>query len=89
MSETNKTAVIHRLVLPEHTCPFGARARDLLQEQGYEVEDHHLTTRSENDDFKKEHRVRTTPLIFIGDDRFDGLDELEVYFDLAPDERAT
>ncbi len=35
-----KKAVLHRMVMPTHTCPFGLKAKDLLRRQGYEVEDH-------------------------------------------------
>jgi hypothetical protein len=52
-----KRAVIYRMVMPEHVCPWGLKARDLLKRSGYEVEDHHLTTRAETDAFKAEHRV--------------------------------
>ena len=44
-SAAAKTAVIHRMVMPHHTCPYGLKAKDLLERSGYEVEDHHLATR--------------------------------------------
>ena len=40
-----RKAVLHRMVMSHHTCPYGLKAKDLLQRSGYEVEDHHLTTR--------------------------------------------
>ena len=45
---TQKTAELHRMVMPDHLCPFGLKSKDLLERQGYKVEDHHLTTRAES-----------------------------------------
>ena len=71
-----KKAVIHRMVMPHHTCPYGLKAKDLLERSGYEVEDHHLTTREQTDAFKAEHGVATTPQVFIGGERIGGYDDL-------------
>ncbi|URD62309.1 glutaredoxin [Sphingomonas sp. KRR8] len=71
-----KRAVLYRMVMPTHTCPYGLKAKDLLKRSGYEVEDHHLTTREETDAFKSEHNVPTTPQVFIGGERVGGYDDL-------------
>jgi len=71
-----KRAVVHRMVMPGHTCPYGLKAVDLLRRSGYEVEDRHLTTREETDAFKAEHGVATTPQIFIAGRRVGGYDDL-------------
>jgi glutaredoxin len=71
-----KKAILYRMVMPEHTCPGGLKARDLLQRSGYHVEDHHLKTRAETDAFKAEHKVPTTPQVFIGGQRIGGYDDL-------------
>ena len=71
-----KKAVLYRMVMPHHTCPYGLKARDLLKRSGYHVEDHHLTTREETDAFKAEHGVPTTPQVFIGGNRIGGYDDL-------------
>jgi glutaredoxin len=73
---TAKTAVLHRMVIPGHTCPYGLKARHLLKRTGYSVEDRHLTSREETDAFKAEHGVQTTPQIFIGGTRIGGYDDL-------------
>ncbi len=72
-----KTATLYRMVLPEHTCPFGVRAKSLLEEKGYEVEDRVLKTRGEVDAFESEHDVETTPQIIINGEWIGGCDELE------------
>lgn len=71
-----RKAVLYRMVMPRHTCPYGLKAKDLLKRAGYEVEDHHLTTRKETDDFKAKHGVATTPQLFIGGKRIGGYDDL-------------
>ena len=71
-----KKAVVHRMVMPDHTCPWGLKAKDLLKRSGYEVEDHHLTTRAETDAFKAANHVATTPQVFIGGQRIGGYDDL-------------
>ena len=71
-----KKANIHRMVMTHHTCPYGLKAKDLLERSGYEVEDHHLTTREQTDAFKAQHDVATTPQVFIGDERVGGYDDL-------------
>ena len=71
-----KTAAIFRMVMPHHVCPYGLKAKYLLERAGYVVDDHHLTTREETDAFKGKHGVATTPQIFIGGERIGGHDDL-------------
>jgi glutaredoxin len=72
-----QAATLYRMVLPDHTCPFGVRAKELLDAQGFEVDDRVLGSREEVDAFKSEQGIQTTPLIFIGDERIGGADDLE------------
>ena len=85
-----KTAVLYRMVMPDHLCPYGLKSKDLLQRHGYSVEDHPLTTRSETDAFLQEHGVETTPQTFIEGKRIGGYDDLKVHFGLEKpkDERS-
>lgn len=71
-----KKAVLYRMVMPSHTCPYGLKAKDLLERSGYEVEDRHLASREETDAFKIRHDVPTTPQVFIGGERIGGYDNL-------------
>ena len=75
-----KTARLHRMVMENHICPYGLKSKDLLERQGFTVEDHHLTTREETDAFKDRHDVETTPQTFIDGDRVGGYDALRVFF---------
>ncbi|MBC3767164.1 MauE/DoxX family redox-associated membrane protein [Neptunicella marina] len=77
----SQTAVLYRMVSKEHICPFGLKAKDLLERQGYEVEDHQLANRDQTDKFKQQHDVDTTPQVFIGNKRVGGYSELRAYFD--------
>ena len=68
--------------MPGHICPFGLKARWLLKHKGYEVEDHWLKSRAEQDAFKAAHDVTTTPQIFIEGERVGGYDDLRRFFGL-------
>jgi glutaredoxin len=71
-----RKAILYRMVMPSHTCPYGLKAKDLLRRSGYEVDDRHLTSRAETDAFKAEHDVVTTPQVFIDGERVGGYDDL-------------
>ena len=74
-----RKAILYRMVLPDHVCPFGVRALQELQQNGFEVDDRILETRLEVEAFKKEHDVVTTPLIFIDGKPIGGSRDLERY----------
>lgn len=74
-----KAATLFRMVLPDHTCPFGVKAKRLLEQNGYDVEDRVLGSREEVDAFEAEQGVRTTPQVFIDNRRIGGSDELEQF----------
>ncbi|WP_308910396.1 glutaredoxin family protein [Pseudokordiimonas caeni] len=75
-----KKAVLYRMVMPDHLCPYGLKSRWLLRHHGFEVEDHHLTTREETEAFMRRHNVETTPQTFIRGKRVGGYDELRAMF---------
>ena len=70
-------ATLYRMVLPDHVCPFGVRAKAMLEQAGFEVDDRVLTTRDAVDTFEREQRVETTPQVFIDGERIGGSDDLE------------
>ena len=76
---TDKTAILYRMVLPAHTCPFGVRAKQMLEGAGYQIDEHLLRSRAEVDAFEAEQGVDTTPQVFIDGERIGGRDELERY----------
>ena len=78
--DKEKTARLHRMVMDKHVCPYGIKSKWLLEREGFEVDDHWLTTRAETDAFKAEHRVETTPQTFIGGERIGGYTELRAHF---------
>lgn len=85
-----ETAIIYRMVMPRHICPYGLKALDLLKRKGFSVEDRWLTTREETDAFKVKHNVQTTPQIFIGGERIGGHDDLRRHLGLSvADPKAT
>lgn len=76
-----RTAILYRMVLPEHTCPFGVRAKALLEDAGFKVDDRILRSRDEVEAFEADLGVDTTPQVFIGRDRIGGCDDLEAWLE--------
>lgn len=74
-----KSAILYRMILPEHTCPFGVRAKALLEQHGYAVDDRILRSRAEVDAFEADQGVETTPQVFIDGERIGGSDDLARY----------
>ena len=74
-----RTATLHRMVLPDHTCPYGVRAKAMLEEAGFEVDDRILSSREEVDAFMAEQGIDTTPLIVIDGEPIGGSADLERY----------
>lgn len=67
---------LYRMSMPEHECPWGLKAVNLLNEKGIEFEDHRLTSREEVDAFKAKHSVGSTPQIFFDEERIGGYTDL-------------
>ena len=78
--DQSRTATLYRMVMPDHLCPYGLKSKALLEREGHEVDDRHLTTREETEAFKREHGVETTPQAFIGGVRVGGYDALREHF---------
>lgn len=80
MSEP-QSAILVRMVLPDHTCPFGLRAKGLLEKRGFRVDDRVLRSREDVDAYEAREGVATTPKIFIEGRRIGGCDDLEDYLE--------
>ena len=74
-----KQFTLTRMVLPDHECPFGVRAKAMLDDAGVSYEEHILKTRDEVEAYKEEHGVQTTPQVFVDGERIGGSDALEEY----------
>ena len=72
---------LYRMVLPDHECPYGRRALEMLEQRGFEVDEHRLESREATDAFKAEHGVATTPQAFVEGKRIGGSEELERWLD--------
>jgi glutaredoxin/uncharacterized membrane protein YphA (DoxX/SURF4 family) len=70
------TADLHRMVMADHICPYGLKAKSLLERKGFAVEDHWLQSRAATDAFQRQHNVDTTPQIFIAGELIGGYDAL-------------
>ncbi len=75
-----KTAELYRMVMDDHLCPYGLKAKDLLERNGYQVNDNWLTSSDETSAFRLQHDVKTTPQVFINGKRIGGYDDLREYF---------
>jgi glutaredoxin len=85
-----RTAVLYRMEMEKHTCPWGLKVRHLLKSRGVAVDDRPLRTRAEVDAFKAEHGVATTPQVFLDGVRIGGHDDTRRHLGLAvADPKAT
>lgn len=69
--------------MPKHVCPYGLKAKHLLESKGYRVDDRWLATKDATDAFKAKHHVKTTPQTFIDDVRIGGYDDLRRHFGMS------
>jgi len=76
---SQRTATLYRMKLPTHECPYGLRAKELLENAGFAIDEHLLTTREEVDALQAKEGVSTTPQTFIDGDRIGGSEDLEEY----------
>ena len=74
-----RTATLTRMVLPGHECPFGVRAKAMLEQARFTIDEHILSTREAVDAFKAKHGLATTPLIEIDGKKIGGSNDLERY----------
>ncbi len=75
-------AQLYRMVMDKHVCPWGLKSKYLLEKEGFQVEDHHLTTHEQTEAFKRKHDVETTPQTFIDGKRIGGHEDVRRYFGL-------
>lgn len=78
-----RRATLYRMVMREHVCPFGVKARWLLRRRGYAVDDRLIRSREEQEAIKARFGVKTTPQVFIEGRRIGGYDDLRRHFGLA------
>ena len=78
---SQRTATLYRMVLPDHECPYGVRAKEMLERAGFKVDEHILSSRDQVEQFKAEHDLETTPLIIIDGEQIGGCEDLEAYLE--------
>lgn len=64
------------MVTPDHLCPWGLKALDLLQHEDLQIDDRHLSSQEANNAYKEEHHVDETPQIYIDGEHVGGYDDL-------------
>lgn len=80
---SQRRVVLYRMKLPHHECPYGLRAKQMLEEAGIAFEDRLLTAREEVDAFMDDHGVDTTPQLFVDDERIGGSEELASWLETS------
>ena len=83
LDRPTRTARLYRMRKEKHVCPYGLQALHLLKSRGYTVEDHPLRTAEETEAFKAEYGVKTTPQVFIDNERIGGYTDLRTHFGLG------
>ena len=76
---------LYRMDLPDHACPWGLKAIQLLREQHIPFEDHPLRSQAEVDAFKAARGVATTPQLFAGSERIGGYTDLAARLGVRPE----
>ena len=85
-----KKAELYRMVMPDHTCPYGLKSKDLLKRRGFKVVDLEFQSRKDTEEFMEKHGVETTSQTWIEGKRIGGYDALQEFFgEDVPDEDAT
>lgn len=79
ISNNGKSAVIFRMVMSDHLCPFGLKSLDALKRDDYDITDRYITTQDQNSLVKDSLGIETTPQTFIDGKRIGGNDELQVF----------
>ena len=74
--DATRHAELYRMVMPKHLCPWGLKTKDLLEREGFVVDDHPLRSKEETEAFQRAHDVRTTPQVFIGGTRIGGYEDV-------------
>ncbi|WP_265087961.1 MauE/DoxX family redox-associated membrane protein [Psychrobacter vallis] len=77
--EGGQSAIIFRMVMPDHLCPFGLKSLAALKHAGYDITDRHITNQDQNSLVKDTLGVKTTPQTFIDGNRIGGNDDLQVF----------
>lgn len=79
-----RTAILYRMVLPDHVCPFGVRAKEHLEAGGFEIDERILRTREEVSAIQKAFDMSTTPVVLIDGELIGGSQELKAYLAEEP-----
>ena len=76
-------AELYRMVMEDHICPYGLKARNLIKRKGLKLVDHKLRTDQEVDEVREKYHVKKTPLVLIDGNEIGGYDDLASYFNVT------
>ena len=73
------------MVTPDHLCPWGIKALDLLRRNNFDIEDEHLESMDANRKYKEKNDFDETPQVWIEGQHIGGYDQLREHLNLGPD----
>lgn len=76
-------AELYRMVMEDHICPYGLKARNLIERKGLKLVDHKLRTDQQVDEVREKYHVKKTPLVLIDGNEIGGYDDLANYFNVT------
>ncbi|HCS29202.1 MAG TPA: glutaredoxin [Spongiibacteraceae bacterium] len=82
------TSVQHNDLYRRPDCPWGKKAAALLRQQHVDYVDHPFDSREQENRFKADTGVETTPQVYLRGQRIGGYDELAEHFDVETDDDA-
>ena len=80
---SQRSVVLYRMKLPDHECPYGLRAKRMLEEAASPSKTACSPRAQEVDAFKDEQGVDTTPQAFVDGERIGGSEELASWLETA------
>ncbi len=82
-----KKATLYRMVTSDHICPWGLKAKGVLERGGFEVDDRHLVSEEEARVFKEDHGVSETPQIQIDGEWVGDYEAMRRHLGLPPEQK--
>jgi len=83
--ETNMNHQFSNNVFRRKNCPWGKKAVQLLRTKKVDFQDHIFASSADEEAFKAQWSVKTTPQIFLNEKRIGGYEELADYYDINID----
>lgn len=74
------TSITGNHLFRRSTCGWGDRAAAFLDDNDVDYEDHVFSSKAEEESFKQQHEVSTTPQVFLQGKRIGGYEDLARHY---------